>query len=285
MKKNKIFCILVLLSSLCPIFAQRSEIGVIAGASFYLGEINPKRLFSQSRFSGGVFYRYNINTRWAFRANAIYMGLGADDKKMNNPRNLNFKSNVYDFSAMMEVNFLNFFVGSKREYRFTPYLTAGLAVFFHNPRSYYFDDITKNTIWMDLQPLHTEGQGMLVYPDAKPYSLAQFAIPFGLGFKYSISNRICIGLEWTIRKTFTDYIDDVGGVYADPALLMAEYGALSAYFSDPSEEGYPVGSYRGNPSNKDWYSMAGFTLSIKIGTREEPCASYKTSAIERAKKR
>ncbi|MEG1762002.1 MAG: DUF6089 family protein [Bacteroidales bacterium] len=284
MKKNKIVCVLMLLFLCVPVLAQRSEIGAIAGASFYLGDLNPKKLFSQSKFSGGVFYRYNIDTRWAFRANLMYMGLSADDKKMKNPRNLNFKNNVYDFSAMIEVNFLNFFVGSKHEYRFTPYLTAGVAVFFHKPKAYYFNEHGK-TLWQDLQVLHTEGQGMMEYPNAKPYSLVQFAIPFGVGFKYSISQRLCIGVEWTFRKTFTDYIDDVGGAYADPALLMAEYGGLSAYFSDPSENGNPVGSLRGNPSTKDWYSMAGFTLSIKLGTQDPPCSSYPRSAIDRVKKR
>lgn len=262
--------------------AQRSEIGVLAGGAFYLGDINPKGLFSQTRWAGGLYYRYNIDTRWAFRLGLTYGRIQADDKHFDNPRDLNFRNDLFDVGATMEVNFLNFFIGSERQYRFTPYLTAGVAVCFHNPKGYYFNPSNDRTEWVALQPLHTEGQGL---NDAvKNYSLTQFAIPFGIGFRYSISQRVSIGVEWTMRLTFTDYIDDVGGVYYDQGRLISEYGPLSAYFGDPTGEHAP-GAQRGDKNTFDWYSFAGVTVSIKLGRERYECPAYSTSAIDRYKRK
>ncbi|MDE7149170.1 MAG: porin family protein [Bacteroidales bacterium] len=263
--------------------AQRSEIGLLAGGSFYLGDINPKRLFSQTRAAGGLYYRYNINTRWAFRLGVTYGRIQADDKHFDNPRNLNFRNDLFDVAATMEVNFLNFFIGSERQYRFTPYLTAGAAVCFHNPKGYYFNPSNDRTEWVALQPLHTEGQGLSDGP--KNYSLTQFALPFGIGLRYSISSRVAIGVEWTMRLVFSDYLDDVSGVYADPGRLMAEYGPLSSHFGDPADVQHAIGSQRGDKNTFDWYSFAGITVSVKLGRTREECPAYSTSAIQRYKRK
>lgn len=286
MKRNfSVRYLILVLFMMFPIvlLAQRSEIGVLAGGSFYLGDINPKGLFSQTRFAGGLYYRYNIDTRWAFRMGLTYGRLTADDKHFNNPRSLNFRNDIFDVGATIEVNFLNFFIGSAKQYKFTPYLTAGVAVCFSNPKAYYFNNINNKTEWVALQPLHTEGQGLSGNP--KNYSLAQFAIPFGIGFRYSLSKRVAIGIEWTMRLTFNDYLDDVSGAYADPDRLLSEYGNLSAYFSDPSEVKHEVGSQRGNKGTFDWYSFAGITVSVKLGSEKESCPAYKTSAVERYKRK
>lgn len=275
-----ILCLLTLFPSVAV--AQRSEIGLLAGGSFYLGDINPKRLFAQTRPAGGLYYRYNINTRWAFRMGLTYGRIQADDKHFNNPRNLNFRNDLFDVSAMMEVNFLNFFIGSDRQYRFTPYLTAGVAVCFSNPKGYRFNEQTDRTEWFALQPLHTEGQGL---PDGpKNYSLTQFAFPFGIGLRYSISSRVSIGLEWTMRLVFSDYLDDVSGVYFDGGRLFAEYGDHAKYFGDPTDS-YTPGAQRGDKNTFDWYSFAGVTVSVKLGRTREECPAYSVSAIQRYKRK
>lgn len=262
--------------------AQRSEIGLLAGGSFYLGDINPKRLFSQTRWAGGLYYRYNINTRWAFRLGVTYGRIQADDKHFDNPRNLNFRNDLFDVAATMEVNFLNFFIGSERQYRFTPYLTAGAAVCFHNPKGYRFSEINDRTEWIALHPLHTEGQGLPNGP--KNYSLTQFALPFGIGFRYSISSRVAIGVEWTMRLVFSDYLDDVSGVYFDGNQLFSEYGDHAKYFGDPTDS-HAVGAQRGDKNTFDWYSFAGITVSVKLGRTKEECPAYSVSAIQRYKRK
>lgn len=259
--------------------AQRSEIGLLGGGAFYLGDINPKGLFSQTRQAGGLYYRFNINTRWAFRFGLTYGRIQADDKHFNNPRNLNFRNDIVDMAATIEVNFLNFFIGSKEQYRFTPYLTAGAAMCFSNPKAYYFNEVNKRTEWVALHPLHTEGQGLPNGP--KNYSLSPFAFPFGLGFRYSISPRVAIGAEWTMRLALTDYLDDVSGVYYDPAQLMQEYGKQAHDLGDPAAEKHMIGAQRGDKGTFDWYSFAGVTISVKLGRERGECPAYNTSAILR----
>ena len=52
----------------------------------------------------------------------------------------------------------------------------------------------------------TEGQGIDGF--GEKYKLTQFAIPMGAGVKIAVTERLNIGLEAGVRKTFTDYIDD-----------------------------------------------------------------------------
>lgn len=275
------------MSALCMlpniVHAQRSEVGVSVGGAFYLGDLNTKKLFHNTKLAGGLYYRYNINTRWAFKFGLTYGRLTADDKSFDNPRNFNFRNDIFDVSAQMEVNFLKFFIGSKKN-RVTPYLTAGVAVFFMNPMGYYFDPTSDVTKWVSLQKLHTEGQGLTGYEDVKQYSLSQFAIPFGLGLKWSLGKRVALGVEWTMRLTFTDYIDDVSGFYADPGRIMSEYGSLAAYFSDPAEVKYETGARRGDLNTFDWYSFAVITISIKLGNPKEFCPATTPSVSDRLKR-
>ena len=260
-----------LLSSTVRLQAQRSEIGVGLGGSFYLGDINPKKVFHDTRFAASVFYRYNIDTRLALRFSGSYGRITASDKSFNNPRNLNFRNDLVDISALLEVNFVNFFTGS-RQHRFTPYLALGAAVCFSNPYGRYYDPVTQDARWVNLRSLHTEGQGLPGYK--KEYSLAQFALPFGIGFKVSIAKGVSLGLEWMMRLTFTDYLDDVGGDYANVGEVLANYGDIAAYFADPSGMEHAVGSQRGDKSIFDWYSFAMITVCVRLNGRDAPCPAY-----------
>ena len=101
------------------------------------------------------------------------------------------------------------------------------------------------------------------------------SIPFGVGAKANLSKNIGLSFEWGMRKTFTDYLDDVSKKYYDPAALAAARGTTAAAMSDPSIGTDPgvsnAGRQRGNPTNKDWYSFIGIALTIKLKDRPEPC--------------
>ncbi|MES2880762.1 MAG: DUF6089 family protein, partial [Bacteroidota bacterium] len=125
-----------------------------------------------------------------------------------------------------------------------------------------------------LQPLNTEGQGIQGYP-SQPYKLMQFAIPFGAGIKYAISDKVHLGLETGLRKTFTDYLDDLSTNYADANDLLAQRGQLSvdlAYRGDELPNGdinYPAkGQTRGGAKYKDYYYFTGLHLTFKLGNSE-----------------
>jgi hypothetical protein len=106
------------------------------------------------------------------------------------------------------------------------------------------------------------------------------AIPFGVGFKYSINERINVGFEVVHRFTNTDYLDDVSKTYADPAAFPANPdGSPSTAFllQDRSyETGTPIGGkgqQRGNSQNKDQFATAIFYLSFNLQSYKCPTAN------------
>lgn len=252
----------------------RSEVGVYIGGSYYLGDLNPSKHFLKTKFAGGIVYRYNITPRWALKVGALLGGMEGSDavSKANEDRNLYFKSYIFDFSPQIEFNFLQYITGHKKQF-ISPYIFVGVSVFNFEPKAQY------EGTWYSLQALGTEGQRTTLADVKKPYSLASFAIPFGLGLKVSPHQAVSIGLEWGIRKTFSDYLDDVSTVYADPVILAAENGAVAAALADQSLTGTPAehsGLKRGNSKTKDWYVFTGLTVSIRIKPKQAKCDAYKT---------
>lgn len=251
-------------------YSQKSELGIMLGAMYYIGDLNPSRQFAMAMPGAGVVYRYNFNFRWSVKANALFGFVRADDR-ITNPskkeRNLSFKSPLFEFSPQVELNFFRFQTGHKK-YKFSPYLFGGICLFYFNPQAKYSDK------WYNLQPLGTEGQGTTQYPDRKPYSLVSFGVPFGLGIKYSPAKNFNIGIEWGMRKTFTDYLDDVSKTYVDPDILRSQKSEIAAELSDRSEVKHLPGSQRGNSKNKDWYSFASLNISFKIDFADKSCPAY-----------
>lgn len=253
----------------------RSEVGLFGGVSYYVGDLNPSKHFLLSKAGYGIIYRYNISPRFAMKINGFYGTLEGSDaiSKANVSRNLSFKSYITDISVQIELNFFKYITGHDK-YKFSPYIFTGISLFNFNPRA------SINGDWYALQPLGTEGQGTTLSIVGKRYSLTNVAIPFGLGIKYSPAKFLCIGAEWGLRKTFTDYIDDVSTVYADPMILAAENTEVAALLADRTlrEDGEPVnntGLQRGNSKTKDWYSFAGIFVQFRIKQKHGLCDAYK----------
>jgi len=251
---------------------KSAEIGVFLGGSYYIGDLNPLVHFGpMTKPAAGAVFRYNVNPRLALRANAFFGTIQADDAISSSlaqqQRNLNFKSKVSEFSVQAEFNFLDYQIGNERK-KFTPYIFLGIGAFKFNPVATYYN------YSFTLQPLGTEGQGLDGGP-RKKYKLTQVCIPFGVGIKTNLSKMIGLSIEWGMRKTFTDYLDDVSTTYYNPAKLAAAHGAVSAVAADPSRGTDPnysnVGRQRGNPTTKDWYSFAGITLTLKLKEKRETC--------------
>lgn len=270
--------------------AQKSEVGVFGGVSFYLGETNRASLFKLSRPAFGLVYRLNFNDHWSLKGNAYYGGIqGADSLSADAEqikRNLSFKSVMIDIGLNIELNFMRFETGNMST-PFTPYIFAGVSIYKFNPTAelsageYLVNGELYNVKGgtYALQPLGTEGQGTTGYPDRKDYALTQPSIPFGIGFKFNIGKPIGLALEWGMRYTFTDYLDDISSTYADPLVLAAEYGPASAVLSDrsiydPLNPVSNVDRQRGNSTNTDWYSFAGIILTYRIKNKPENCAAY-----------
>jgi hypothetical protein len=73
-----------------------------------------------------------------------------------------------------------------------------------------------------------------------------------------------------VRKTFTDYIDDVSTTYIDRDVLLAARGERAVQMAFRGDEiksdlTYPpANTIRGGSKYKDWYYFSGFTLSIGL---------------------
>ncbi|XOV66548.1 MAG: DUF6089 family protein [Fluviicola sp.] len=242
--------------------ASRSEIGPMVGGTYYIGDINRFMPYRNTHLAGGLVYRFNLHPRAALRANFMYGKLSGEDSDSNLDqqiqRNLSFSTDIWELAGGIEFNYFPFQIGNDR-YRGTAYLVAEIGVFRMNPKA-----IGENGNEVELQPLGTEGQGTSL-SDRNPYSLTQLVVPVGIGVKLSLGESVGLNLEVGLRKTFTDYIDDIGSdSYVDPDILAAENGPLAATMSNRSLNNERFGR-RGDASTNDWYVFSGAMLTFRLG--------------------
>ena len=230
---------------------------------YYIGDLNPDKHYpTNTKFAFGALYRYNFTDRYAIRIQGLYGKLEAYDSDSDDPlqqyRNLHFRTKLFEAAALVEVNFFPYRGIGKEQRHWTPFLFAGLAYYHMNPEA-QLDDT-----WYDLQPLGTEGQGTTAGGDT--YKLDQMCIPFGAGVKFN-AGRFDFQLEWGLRRTYTDYLDDVSGRYVDNAQLAFEASPLTAELADRSplsDTGFNTGRARGDSETRDWYQYTGFSITFVI---------------------
>lgn len=265
--------------------AYRSEVHIGAGATNFLGELGGadqigtdyfKDLeLNQTRLAISAGLRYKLTQMFALNTHLSYGKISGDDaltkEFFRNYRNLNFKSNIYEINTNLEFSFIREQVGARyrlrgvrgqRGFEMSAYGFVGVGLFYFDPKGQIDGE------WVKLRPLNTEGQGLT--STRKKYSNFQLAIPIGIGFKYSFDRRWGIGLEYGIRKTFTDYMDDASKTYYDNGDLFLQKGALSAAMADKSSKDFPyitaAGEQRGDPRDKDAYMFAVISINYKLRT-------------------
>jgi len=272
---------------------------VLVGTSFYLGDLNSMPFQNVNpqgdfvfKFASGLVYRYNFTPRIALKVNILFGEIAASDsnnrsiayntingKKVHKwdyeDRGLSFSSPISEISAQLEINFFNIYTAGHKN-QISPYLFGGGAIFSFNPQAVSTVDGKP----YDLQPIGTEGQGRTITDKngnskkmPEKYPLTGFAIPFGIGFKANIGRYICIGAEWGLRFTFTNYLDDVGGLYFEFTNAMEPdpvIRTIKQRFADPSGNHTPD-SQRYSTIKKDWYSFAGVIITVRIGNEDRFC--------------
>ena len=200
----------------------RFDIGGGIGMTGYLGDANTSNLYSHPSWDAEVLFRYIANPRWAFKTDFYVGGLAGNSADMTNifpnDETYKFTSTFYELGEMAEFNFFSYGIGEYYRHlkKFTPYITGGFAM----------------TAWS------TQGKGGVA-----------FCIPFGFGFKFKPSKRLNLGLEFLMKKTFTDRLD--GPLLDDPM------GIESSFMK-----------------NTDWYSTLTFTVSYEFSKRCATC-NYK----------
>lgn len=261
---------------------QRYEFSFGLGVSNFLGELGGANQigthyfrdleWSMTRLAASVGLRYKLSNYFALKSHLTYGRVAGDDKLttefFRNYRNLNFYSDIYEFNLNFEGAFQQEQVGHRyrlrkvrglRGYEIYTYAFAGIGVFYMDPKANYQGNVVR------LQPLGTEGQGFVA--TRTKYSLVQFCVPVGIGFKYTLDRSWGVGLELGIRKTFTDYIDDVSTTYFDFA-NYPEANPQSVALSDRSDHSRPeitaAGQQRGDPRENDSYMFAIFSINYKL---------------------
>jgi len=266
------------------------------GTSNYIGDLDPASNFLApalkfTRLSLGASVMHRFGPHFSARGGLTWGRVKGSDREASAPtgddayrwlRNLSFRNDIIELEASLVYELFGNNRGFQRRVNYTPYVFAGIGVFYHNPKTKY------NGEWVALRKVGTEGQAKDGVGVDGFYSSIQPSIPFGIGFKYKFSMVADISFEVGWRKTFTDYLDDVGGFYVDHHDF--DDGSLAQALSDRSREGgipfdvvestpgprvytddtglQRIGGYgdavsnRGDVSQrKDWYIFTGFRFT------------------------
>ena len=224
--------IFMLCLSLGNVFAQQKhEIGLFFGGTNTIADVGANLPVNPNDVVVGAVYRWNQNSRFAFRAGLNYGHIKGNDLLSNDKerraRGINFRNTIREVNAGIEYNFRPFNLHANHQAftAMTPYVHTGLA-FFHYDALYL-----------------KGGKSVQKYN-----SHSTFAIPLTFGVKTTLSRTVVLGFEVGARYTFTDDLDG----------------------SNPVRDKKPYESLKfGNTKNNDWYVFTGITLTFAFG--EKPC--------------
>ncbi|WP_132055920.1 hypothetical protein [Pseudocnuella soli] len=270
------------------------EVGIGLGPMFFLGDLGgnygkgktflkdvnlpltklSKGLFANFYPTEWIGVRVAVNHSNVEGYDSVIRSKGSHEESRK-LRNLQFKSSIFEAYTALEI-YPTVFLEQYDELngKLRPYGLIGIGMFRFNPKGEYIAPNGTRT-WVDLQPLRLEGQGMMEYPDRKPYKLTQMHVPIGFGAKYYFGGNKYIGMEILHRTTFTDYIDDVSTNYID-ANLFRNYltpaqatMARQMHFRENLTSAATRGStpslneQRGNPKQNDAF----FSSTVRFGWR------------------
>lgn len=135
---KSVFCfnLILFLAITGNVLAQRNaDWGITAGASNYIGEINPQDLSKNPSPAGGMFFRYNFHPRQSIRASFMGLGIRGDGQipgaMAQSGSGSSFSGFVGEMAGIFEFNFFPYSTeGGGRKIAHSPYLACGLGVAF-----------------------------------------------------------------------------------------------------------------------------------------------------------
>ena len=224
---NMAAIMMVMAVFLCPAKAvaqedYRFDFGAGLGMTGYLGDANTANLYQNPGWDAELFLRYIFNPRIAIKTNFYTGSLRGDSEQMTNVfpegKNHKFSTTFYELGELFEFNFFEFGIGEtyRKLKRITPYITAGVSA----------------TLW-------TVNKSVF----------AGFTIPLGIGVKFKANKRLNFGLEFLMKKVFSDRLDGVE--LEDPYTIKSAFA-----------------------KNTDWYSTLTLTVSYEFSKRCAVC-NYK----------
>ncbi len=222
-------------------FAQKTaDIGIWGGTSSYWGDVREVPPVQGFNPNFGGYFRYNFNKRVAMRLMFLTGKIAADGVVEGTP--WGFEKNIQDFTMQAEINYLKFILGEKKT-PFTPYIMGGIGVM-------YFPYELDPALLAVINPDHVKGNAEISESIITP------AIPFGMGVKFNIGTRLGVGVEYQLRKIFSDKLDNMD----DPL----------AFRNDGDE----LITYTDFIHNNDWPGFLGVHLTYKIYLGKKICPAY-----------
>ena len=144
----------------------------------------------------------------------------------------------------------------------------GASIFYYNPVTTFEGNRYK------LESVGTEGQKTANQPTKnRGYDQYSFAIPYGVGVKVGLTRNWALNVEMSSRITFTDYLDDVSGNYAETENVNYFVNGVNVGpdLADRSTTkiGIP-GKQRGTSKDKDRFFFLGVGITYTINTFKCP---------------
>jgi hypothetical protein len=271
--RNLIILSLILCGSIQTNAQYNWDFGGKLGMSNYLGEIGGKEDIRRNfimdmkmratRAVIGGYARYKLNGYLGFTGSVQFGQITGDDlfttNIARNTRNLRFKNNIFEISGKTELYIyeLNDVGGHGRYWvDMKLYGFTGFSIFRHNPKGRIYGE----SEWYELQPLQTEGV---------EYGKWGIGIPAGAGVYFTYKRKHRMGFEMVWTTTFTDYLDDISSIYADPSGMspLAASLANQSYLTDADPillQSFKPGEKRGDPTHNDSYLWATFSYGYVI---------------------
>jgi hypothetical protein len=236
------------LMSKTEVTAQQYEVGFGLGGATYTGDIIRHVDPTQIGIQGTLFGRRNFDNVWSVRGGLAFARLnGADEKNpidaMAFQRDAYFRGSAWEAHVLAEYYFLDY-LAPESIIRFSPFAMFGFGYTIFSGR----------------------GNGG-PEPDGR-YSLGTPVIPFGLGVKYKVRDRLFMTLEAGIRATFTDYIDKI----ENNAVYLERFVPVNPDDPGSSRVLNPASLNHGFRDDRDWYYFLGVTLSYSF--YQVKCFSY-----------
>ncbi|MFY0643765.1 MAG: hypothetical protein JXR19_04800 [Bacteroidia bacterium] len=236
---------------------------ITASSSYFLCDLGGKDAvgtndisdlnLEQTRYAFGLGVQFHSGP-FSIGTNAFYARLAADDRLTKAGRSIRRLHSITDVLEA-SVN-LEYCIPRNIPVVKNFYFNVGLGVMAFSPMARYEGELIK------LRPLGTEGQNYL--PGKSRYSHFAPVLPFGFGYKIRFRGGSSLSIDMNMRKSFTDYLDDVSTSYADPIRIEEISGPEAAYLSDPSLEGMGVGNQRGDSKDNDQYFLIGFRYEFPL---------------------
>ena len=201
------------------------EFGVLGGVSYYHGDANSVKPFVENHPAVGALLRIKMNDRFMVKFDFAHAAVSGDtrnfpENKLPGNVDAKFERSFFELGAQVELNFFKYGLSSwdKEVYYHTAYVLLG-------PSLAMYQDWNGN----EFSP----------------------SLTFGVGYKYKLTKRLNIGVEWSMRKLFRDDFD-VTDVYNE--ILENPYGTGQSSFK-----------------NNDWYSFAFAFLTFDIFRERGKC--------------